>query len=93
VCASGKRLPAYYITNGGSITGTSIPDEADEEGHIVTSDKGYTKDELCLEWLELHLDKYATSEPGRNRLLIVDSLESSKTEEFDAFCRERNIIL
>ena len=60
---------------------------------IALSDNGWTNDDLGLQWVRTVFDPITTSRTvGTHRLLILDGHGSHGTPEFDAFCKEKNII-
>jgi hypothetical protein len=60
---------------------------------IALSDNGWTNDNLGLQWVRTVFDPItAPRTVGTHRLLILDGHGSHGTPEFDAFCKEKNII-
>ena len=57
------------------------------------SDNGWTNDNLSLQWVQMVFDSITVPRTiDMHRLLIPDSHGSHGTLEFDAFCKEKNII-
>lgn len=67
---------------------TSLP----KDWVIATTENGWTTNRTGLEWIR-HFDKYTRPRTtGTHRLLILDGHESHHSIEFDAYCKENNII-
>jgi hypothetical protein len=59
---------------------------------IKTTANGWTDNETGLDWIR-HFDQHTTARTkGAFRMLVVDGHESHQTVEFQAFCKEKNII-
>jgi hypothetical protein len=59
---------------------------------IVTSESGYSNDQVSLEWLR-HFEEFtAPKQQGHKRLLIVDGHGSHHTLKFVGFCDSHDII-
>jgi hypothetical protein len=70
-------------------TTTSIPDEY----LIGTSEKGYSNDELTMDWVR-HFEKYSSQRQlGTYRLLLLDGFGSHCTKEFLDFCDVHRIVV
>jgi hypothetical protein len=64
------------------------------EGHIAISDRGWTDDELCLEWFKLCFDvETAKTQKGEYRMLLFDGHGSHVTRAVIEFCEQKKIIL
>ena len=64
------------------------------EGHICMSDRGWTDDELCVEWLKYCFElETAETQKGKYRMLLFDGHGSHITQEVRLFCEEKKIIL
>ena len=59
---------------------------------IRTTSNGWTDNNTALEWIK-HFDKHtATRTKGRYRMLVLDGHGSHLSAEFEAYCKEHNII-
>ena len=58
------------------------------------SDRGWTDDELCVEWLKHCFEpETAETQKGKYRMLLFDGHGSHITQEVRLFCEEKKIIL
>ena len=81
IFAGKHHLSAWY-------EGNDIP----KEWRIGVSENGWTSNELGVDWLR-HFNEYTkTYIVGAHRLLIIDGHESYTSLEFQAICKENNII-
>jgi hypothetical protein len=64
------------------------------EGHIAKSNRGWTDNELCLEWLKLCFEPETSRvQKGEYRMLIFDGHESHINRGVVQFCEEHKIVL
>lgn len=95
VCISGDgyAMPPYLVLQGRHhlanwYTQTGLP----HDWVIRTTTNGWTDNKTGLKWLE-HFDNWSKSRTkGVYRMLILDGHESHVNAEFEAYCKEHNII-
>ncbi|OBS15737.1 hypothetical protein FPOA_13465 [Fusarium poae] len=92
--AAGWTIPPFIIVTGQKhlrnwYEGSTLP----TDWAIATSQNGWTDNEMGLEWLK-HFNQSTTSRStGAYRLLILDGHESHHSADFEAYCKEKKIIL
>lgn len=63
-------------------------------GHICASEKGWTDDELCVEWFQRVFEPETSKvKKGEYRMLLFDGHGSHVTPEVVRFCEEKKVIL
>jgi hypothetical protein len=63
-------------------------------GHIAASNRGWTDDELCLEWFQRCFDpETEKTRKGEYRMLLFDGHGSHVTRAVAQFCEEKKIVL
>ena len=98
VTASGFVYPPFLITKGKVHTANFFRN-LDKKKHsdilIAKSAKGWTDDELGMEWLRRVYEPYSRKliSPGEKRLLILDGHFSHVNEQFIDFCESHNVAL
>ncbi|EGU85277.1 hypothetical protein FOXB_04208 [Fusarium oxysporum f. sp. conglutinans Fo5176] len=91
--AEGQSIPPFIIVTGKHhlrnwYEGSSLP----TDWAIATTPNGWTNNETGLDWLK-HFDQHTTNRStGPYRLLILDGHESHHSADFEAYCKEKNII-
>jgi len=96
VSATGVALPLVVVFKGGSLQQQWFPLKKDEfeQWRFTTTETGWTNNAVALEWLQKTFIPYTQPEdPSQPRLLILDSHDSHKTEEFMWTCLYNNIQL
>jgi len=90
ICAAGWAIPPFIIFQGKVLITAWYPN-LPRDWIIVTSENGWTTNQLGLKWLK-HFDG-ATKERtvGTHRLLIIDGHESHNSAEFKEYCAEHKI--
>lgn len=83
VSAEGQSIPPFIIVKGKKhlrswYEGSTLP----VDWAITLSENGWTNNKLGLDWLK-HFN---------HRLLIIDGHESHHSADFEAYCKENNII-
>ena len=94
-CVSGDGfvLPPFLIVQGKNhlaswYAGTDLP----PSWVVKPSPKGWTDNETAMDWIR-HFDKHTSShQQGVYCMIILDGHESHLSAEFEAFCKEKNII-
>ncbi|KAL9567396.1 hypothetical protein ACKAV7_008471 [Fusarium commune] len=91
--AEGQSIPPFIIVTGKHhlrnwYKGSSLP----ADWAIATTPNGWTNNDTGLDWLK-HFDKHTINRSvGSYRLLILDGHESHHSTNFEAYCKEKNII-
>ena len=94
ICADGEALPAWMIFQGVSQPNSGFQYLHNGSSSIVTSEKGWTDNEIALHWLQEHFHPLTEKRRhGEFRMLIIDGHESQCTPEFVEFCVKNKIIL
>jgi hypothetical protein len=92
ICASGRALPPYIIFKGKNFMARWF-DNLPKQWALNVSPKGWTSNEIGLDWLQKHFIPHTTSQTkGKFRLLVLNSHNSHLTARFDQICKENNII-
>ena len=77
---------AYHLANWYTEGGLPL------DWAIKPTSNGWTDNETGLEWIK-HFDKHTKSRTkGVYRMIVLDGHESHQSAEFEAFCKENNII-
>jgi hypothetical protein len=99
ISAGGSHLPVFIIMKGVRIMDTWFLNELDKETTIITSDSGYSNDEIGIKVLE-HFIKYTNLSsiaclisPTSSKLLLYNGHSSHCTDEFKTLAAQHNIIL
>jgi hypothetical protein len=94
VSADGSSIDAFVIVKGIHMR-EDLFDHTTPHMTIVTSDKGWTSNEIAMVWLRHHFEPQTRDPEDANapRLLIVDGHESHCSIEFIEFCCDKNIFL
>lgn len=83
--------PPMVVTKGFDLMASWFPEGLPENTHIVPSEKGYTTDEITLEFLR-HYIRNSDSGPDANwKLMLMDNHGSHCTPEFIALANENHI--
>ena len=91
--ASGWALPARIIFAASKHQSSLWYHELPVNYIISASKKGWTTDQIGIEWLHKIFEPYTASRTtGGYRLIVLDGHGSHATAEFDRFCMEKNII-
>lgn len=94
-CMSGDGfvLPAYIIFAGKQIQQAWGPAFGDLKAMIQVSEKGWTDNEIGVQWLQDMFDPHTESRTiGTHRLLILDGHESHVSAEFVEYAHHHKII-
>ena len=93
VSSDGFVVPPYLILQGkyhlaSWYTEADIPDT----WRIKTSPNGWTDNETAMDWIR-HFDQHTEARrKGVYRMIVLDGHESHLSAQFEAFCKEKNII-
>jgi hypothetical protein len=95
IAADGTVIPPYFIFKGEYHLERwyqQVPDSA-EDYRIATASKGYTTDEIALDWLR-HFHQHTEKRVSKTdaRLLLMDGHGSHLTYNFLDYCEKNNII-
>lgn len=94
-CANGEGwdLPPFLVVSGQHHLENWYTEGGLPPSWVVkTTSNGWTDNETGMEWIR-HFDKYtAPRARALYRMLVLDGHESHQSVEFNAFCKERNII-
>ena len=98
VTASGFVYPPFLITKGKVHMATFFRnlDKAEHSDILIAkSPKGWTDNELGMEWLQRIYEPYSRKliSPGEKRLLMLDGHSSHVNEQFIDFCESHNVAL
>ena len=95
--ATGSRIPPTLIYQGQShdLLDTWVEGLNNTEAYFAVSEKGWTNNELGLQWLEKVFDKCTKAKVGwsRRRLLIVDGHSSHVNLPFLEYAHSHSIIV
>jgi DDE superfamily endonuclease/helix-turn-helix, Psq domain len=94
ISANGEYLPSWIIFKAVYQQNSWFDCLDTQNSRIATSQKGWTDNQLGLEWLRRHFDvETAKRQLGEYRMLILDGHESHCTLEFIEYCSDHKIIL
>ena len=98
VSADGAILPIFSIFKGKQNQKAWIETLMNEQGVAIgsccTSSKGWTNNELCMDWFQSTFEPASRKrQVGKYRLLIVDGHSSHVSTSAILFCIEHDIIL
>jgi hypothetical protein len=93
VSAEGQSIPPFIIVKGKKhlrswYEGSTLP----VDWAITLSENGWTNNKLGLDWLKHFNEHTINRSVGTYRLLIIDGHESHHSADFEAYCKENNII-
>lgn len=94
ISATGVYLPPVVIYKGKTVQQQWYPKALGsyKDWHFATSEKGWTNDEIGLEWLvKKFLPLTTPSDPEQRRLLILDGHHSHTTHEFMWQCYRNKV--
>ena len=93
VCSDGWCVPPFIVVKGAYHLANWYSDSTLPRDWVIKpTENGWTDNETGLDWIR-HFDKHTSSRAkGRYRLLVIDGHESHVSAEFQAFCKEKNII-
>jgi hypothetical protein len=92
-CADGSAIPPFIIFKGKEVNNRWLCEGLPSTWMFIASPKGWTSDQIGLQWVS-HFDKHTKSKTiGSKRLLILDNHGSHTTPEFTSFCENNNIVL
>ena len=102
ICASGRALPPYIIFKGKKFMAWWF-DDLPKQWALNVSPKGWTSNDIRLDWLQKHFIPHTTSQTkGKSRLLVLmattailqpDSIRSAKkTTSFQFLCLRMPLI-
>ena len=93
VCSDGWCVPPFIVVKGAyHLTNWYVDSTLPRDWVIKPTPNGWTDNETGLDWIR-HFNKHTASRvTGRYRLLVIDGHESHVSAEFQAFCKEKNII-
>jgi hypothetical protein len=91
--AEGQSIPPFIIVTGKHhlrnwYKVSSLP----TDWAIATTPNGWTNNETGLDWLNHFNEHTINRSVGSYRLLILDGHESHHSADFEAYCKEKNII-
>jgi hypothetical protein len=90
--AAGWSVPPFIILAGQYHLSAWYEEvEIPRDWVIAVSDKGWTNNELGVEWLKHFNAHTKTRVVGARRLLVLDGHESHHSLEFQELCKENNI--
>lgn len=92
VSASGKVLPPMIIFKGEKHLTKWYDRTTLLEARIGISSKGWTDNELTLDWLMEIFHRYTMTTTGVYRLLLLDGHNSHVSAPFIKFCLDNNIV-
>ena len=85
VCSTGRVLSGWVIFKGKNMKKEWL--EHFPKGHICTSERGWTDNELCVAWFKQCFEPETRSQKkGVYRMLIFDGHGSHVTKEVMEFC-------
>jgi hypothetical protein len=95
ICGSGDgfHIPPFLLVKGAYhlanwYTEGGLPDS----WAVRTTSNGWTDNDTGLEWIK-HFDKYTKPRTkGGYRMLVLDGHESHQSVDFEAYCKDNNII-
>ena len=97
VQATGSYIPPLLIYQGQShdLLDTWVQDVNDTEAYFAASEKGWTNNNLGLQWLEKVFNKFTKSQVGRSHrcLLLVDGHSSHVNLSFLEYADANGIII
>ncbi|KAK6823615.1 hypothetical protein PG987_013872 [Apiospora arundinis] len=93
VCADGWCVPPSIAVKGKIHLANWYADSTLPRDWVIKpTSNGWTDNETGLDWIR-HFDKHtAARTKGTYRMLVIDGHESHVSAEFQAFCKEKNII-
>lgn len=93
VCADGWCVPPFKAVKGKTHLANWYADSTLPRDWVIKpTSNGWTNNETGLEWIR-HLEKHtAARTKGPYRILIIDGHKSHVSADFQAFCKEKNII-
>ena len=93
VCADGWCVPPFIAVKGKTHLANWYADSTLPRDWVIKpTSNGWTNNETGLDWIR-HFDKHtAARTKGIYRMLVIDGHESHVSAEFQAFCKEKNII-
>jgi hypothetical protein len=92
-CADGSAIPPFIIFKGREVNYGWLDEGLPATWMFTASPKGWTSDQIGLQWIH-HFAKHTKSKTiGSKRLLILDNHGSHTTPEFTSFCEDNNIVL
>lgn len=92
ICSNGQVLSPWVIFKAKKQLKAWFKDFPNS--HICISDRGWTNNELCLEWLkECFKLETRSRQRGEYRMLLFDGHACHITSEAIAFCEEKKIVL
>jgi hypothetical protein len=87
ICGDGTAIPPLIIFKGETLQKAWIPPEADKEWAWTNNSKGWTCDNIGIEWVQRVFDPATRAKAnGDMRALICDGHGSHATSEFIGFC-------
>lgn len=90
----GWALPAKVIFAGKLHQASWYESVVPDDWHIGVSEKGWTSDDLGLQWLKEVFDPSTRRRTvGTHRLLILDGHGSHVAPEFDQYCTANSIVV
>ncbi len=93
ISAKGWTTPPMIIVKGKRHISNWYENDLPRNWTIALSEKGWTNNELGVEWLSKIFEPSTASRTvGTHRLLILDGHSSHATPEFDQFCKDRLIV-
>jgi hypothetical protein len=93
ISGDGDLLPAFIIFKA-KVQKKSWIDELEQGNTLAISKKGWTNNELAMEWFRRVFDVYTRKrQQGEYRMLIFDGHASHITNEAIRFCIDQKIIL
>jgi hypothetical protein len=96
ISSDGRVLTPYVIFKAKHLNKAWYDEFRKHEGGgtCAVSDRGWTDDELCLEWFKIVFEPETSKvKKGEYRMLLFDGHGSHLTREVVTFCQEHKIIL
>lgn len=87
-----KPPPPFVVVEGKNLMRDWFPPNLDPDAYIMTSEKGFTTNEIAIEWLK-HYIKNSDAGPHSDwKLLLMDNHGSHETSEFILLASQNNIL-
>jgi hypothetical protein len=95
ISSNGRVLSPYVIFKAKQLNKAWYDEfRKDGGGTCAVSDRGWTDDELCLEWFKIVFEPETTNiKKGEYRMLLFDGHGSHLTRQVVSYCLEKKIIL
>ena len=93
VNADGWCIPPFLVVQGAyHLANWYTESDLPQDWAIKPTLNGWTNNETGLEWIK-HFNKHTrTRQRGAYRMIVLDGHESHQSAEFEAFCKDNNIV-